>query len=150
MKASIITMKEKVEAKRTILCGLADMPECTADEILTGEFEGKELKYVIALLDELKKDGYVDDYASKEKAKLVYSLSRRGDDRAEYLSCQERWEKTMNICSKLHDFSENTVNRVFDQLLSKDVSEMVGNPVADLVDEISRLNSSLDLMRLTR
>ncbi len=129
---------------------MADVSECSADEILTGDFEGKELKYVIVLLDELKKDGYVDDHTSKEKMKYVYSLTRKGDDRAEYLSCKERWDKVMEICTKLHDFSERTVDRVYDQLLQKDISDQIVNPFNNLADAVYQLNGTLDLMRFTR
>ena len=142
----MISMKEKIEAKRVVLCSLADVPESSADEILTGDFEGKELKYVITLLDELKKDGYVNDYISKDKMKTIYSLTRKGDDRAEYLSSEERWEETLKICSKLNDFSERTVDRVYDQILQKDISILIGNPINNIAEAIYQLNSGYPII----
>lgn len=143
----MLTIKEKIDTKRAILCSLAEVPESTANDILTGSFAGKEINNINDLLEELKEDRYIDKYVPDGKREYAYILTRKGEEFTEHISCSDRWNLTMDICTKLYDFSEQTVFNVYNQLVQKDISKLVGNPlnevssaIYDLAGEISSYN----------
>ena len=131
--------KELNEIKRTILCSLVNVSNYTANDICVGYFEDKEIDDIKDLLKILKNQGFLNDPYNKETGQIEYCLTEKGQERAEYLSCKERWEKAMEVCSRIHDFSEKTVDRVYDQLLQREVSEQMGSPFSEVINAINNM-----------
>jgi DNA-binding MarR family transcriptional regulator len=140
----MLNMKEKIETKRKILCSLVSEPESTVNDILVRILNDKDMEYINDLLDELKEDRYINKYVPTGKREYVHVLTRKGEEFIEHISNDDRWKSTMDICAKLYEFSEQTVLNVYNQLIQRDISILVGNPLKDVSEAMFNLAGEIN------
>ncbi len=139
-------MKMKTNIKRQILFMInGENKLVTIEMFKQSKLNEYEEKFEICLIEESFKELLKDKYISNGMNNKPFSyndyfeLTRLGQEYTEHIKNQKRWNMTMEICSKLEDFSERTVNSVYDQLVQKEINELVSTPLYEITNAMYQL-----------